>query len=76
MGLDGQPSLTRFRYLGMRLQDVTSMADGQSERIVQQKRYQYDAFGQVRFAKAWNEELVKMQQWLAKNGMEARPVKR
>jgi hypothetical protein len=26
----------------------------------------YDAFGQVRFAKVWGEELVKVQQWLAK----------
>ncbi|MBC7574256.1 MAG: RHS domain-containing protein, partial [Herminiimonas sp.] len=53
MGLDGQPSLTRFRYLGMRLQDVTSMADGQSARISQQKRYQYDAFGQVVREREW-----------------------
>ena len=26
----------------------------------------FDAFGQKRFVKAWSEELVKMQQWLAK----------
>jgi YD repeat-containing protein len=53
MGLDGQPSLTRFRYLGMRLQDVTSMADGKSDRISQQTRYQYDAFGEVIRERAW-----------------------
>jgi RHS repeat-associated protein len=53
LGLDGEPALTRFRYLGMRLQDVTSMADGKSDRISQQTRYQYDAFGQVIRERAW-----------------------
>ena len=59
-GIDGEPALTRYRYLGVRLQDVTTFAS-HTNQVLQQVRYRYDALGQI----------VQTREWLAKVDMAA-----
>ena len=57
-GIDNQTALVRYRYLGARLQDVTTLSIGTAAapgHITQQTRYRYDALGQQVLQREWLE---------------------